>query len=104
MMAKVSMGANVQRTGTTLKLSFLLDGPNLQSLRVLFEHLLVVVLCSVRTVSANLDTARLTWGFSVGTFQNCFEASLPATRFKIFAPPGCSSTNPLVTVSAFYLR
>lgn len=30
------------------------------------------------------------------TFQNCLDASLPATRFKIFAPPGCSSTN-LVT-------
>jgi hypothetical protein len=27
------------------------------------------------------------------TFQNCLLASLPPTLFKIFAPPGCSSTN-----------
>ena len=26
-------------------------------------------------------------------FQNCFEASFPATRCKIFFPPGCSSWN-----------
>lgn len=32
---------------------------------------------------------------SLWYFQNCFEASLPTTRFKIFAPPGCSSTNPI---------
>lgn len=25
-------------------------------------------------------------------FQNCLLASFPPTRFRIFAPPGCSST------------
>jgi hypothetical protein len=30
------------------------------------------------------------------TFQNCLLASLPPTRFKILAPPGCSSTNPSI--------
>lgn len=95
-MAKVWVDANVQRAEPDLKLSLLLDGPNLQSLRVLFEHLLVVVLCFAHIVSANLDTA----GLTTGTFQNCFVASLPATRFKIIALPGCSSTNPLATLSA----
>lgn len=28
---------------------------------------------------------------SLWYFQNCFEASLPATRLRILAPPGCSS-------------
>jgi hypothetical protein len=31
------------------------------------------------------------------TFQNCFVASLPPTLFRIFAPPGCSSTNPPIS-------
>lgn len=31
------------------------------------------------------------------TFQNCLLASLPPTRFKIFAPPGCSSTKPPIS-------
>src|SRR6266699_3797468 len=26
-------------------------------------------------------------------FQNCLDASLPAMRFRILVPPGCSSTN-----------
>ena len=29
--------------------------------------------------------------FSLWYFQNCLVASLPATRLRIFAPPGCSS-------------
>lgn len=31
------------------------------------------------------------------TFQNCLLASFPATRFKILAPPGCSSTKPVTS-------
>lgn len=31
------------------------------------------------------------------TFQNCLLASFPPTLFKIFAPPGCSSTNPCIS-------
>ena len=30
---------------------------------------------------------------SLWYFQNCLEASLPATRLRIFLPPGCSSWN-----------
>lgn len=32
---------------------------------------------------------------SLWYFQNCFDASLPATRFRILAPPGCSSMKPI---------
>jgi len=34
---------------------------------------------------------------SLWYFQNCFVASFPATRFRILAPPGCSSTNPVTS-------
>lgn len=46
-------------------------------------------------VSANVPTWRLAPYFSSTDlpwyFQNCLVASLPATRFRILAPPGCSS-------------
>jgi hypothetical protein len=37
---------------------------------------------------------------SLWYFQNCFVASLPATLLRIFEPPGCSSTNPISSLSA----
>lgn len=36
---------------------------------------------------------------SLWYFQNCFVASFPATRLRIFDPPGCSSMKPVFFLS-----
>lgn len=84
-----------------LQLCLLLHRPNLQPVLVLLQHVLVVVLIkrsqrihlhsrtdNSRSTGKNSETG------SQHTFQNCLLASLPPTRFKILAPPGCSSTKP----------
>ena len=42
-----------------------------------------------RSFSPYFSSTDLPW-----YFQNCLEASLPAMRLRILAPPGCSSRKP----------
>lgn len=64
--------------------SLILCGPPVQHSFYNFAFSSTVPICSFAPYFFNTP--------SLWYFQNCFVASLPATRFKIFAPPGCSST------------
>ena len=82
------------------QLRSILDLPDLQFRRVLLQHVFIVVLEGKKKeeyLVSNTQTPTpmptpTTQAKSTLTFQNCFEASFPATRLRIFAPPGCSST------------